>query len=139
MFSLVLLSVMLIDFDTVKAEPVLERRAQRALDFAGERLTEARKNYDSGDDAAFTRSLAQAAEGAEYCLSTLEEIGKHPSKNVRHYKPSEMRVRELLRRLVTLRNDASVELRPAVIDCEKRISTVHDTLLNGVMSKRPRT
>ena len=139
MFSLLLIGYLSLDFDAVKAEPVLEKRASRALDFAQEKLTEARKFYEAGEDASFTKALTQTAEGAEYCLSTLEEIGKHPSKNVRLYKPSEMRVRELLRRLVTLRNDASIELRPAVVDCEKRVSTVHETLLNGVMSKRPRS
>jgi hypothetical protein len=138
MFSLVLLAFA-IDFDAVKAEPVLEKRAQRALDFAQERLTAARKHYEAAEDAEFTSALSDTAEGVEYCLATLEEIGKHPSKNVRNYKPSEMRVRDLLRRLVTLRNDASIELRPAVADCEKRVSAVHDALLNGVMSKRPRT
>ena len=137
--SILLLSFLSSDLDAVKAEPVLEKRAQRSLDFASERLTEARKTYEAGDDAAFTHVLTQVAESVEYCLFTLEEIGKHPSRNVRQYKPSEMRVRELLRRLVTLRNDASMEMRPAVIDCEKRLAAVHDALLNGVMSRKPRS
>lgn len=139
MFSLVLLAALSIDFDAVKAEPILEKRAQRALDFSQERLTEARKYYESGDDAAFAIALKQTAAGAEYCLASLEAMGKHPSQNVRHYKPAEMRVRELLRRMTTLRNDASIEQRPAVVECERRLTAVHETLLDGVMSKRPRS
>jgi hypothetical protein len=139
MFSLVLLTFLSIDFAAVKAEPVLEKRAQRALDYAGEQITEARKHYDAGEDAAYTKALNQSAEGAEYALASLEEMGKHPSKNVRHYKPTEMRMRDLLRRLTTLRNDVSVELRPAVVDCERRVTAVHEKLLDGVMSKKPRS
>ena len=139
MISLVLLTILTIDWDSVKAEPVLEKRAQRALDFAQERLTEARKHYESGDDAAFGKAVNQTAEGAEYCLASLEAMGKHPSQNVRHYKPAEMRVRELLRRITTLRNDASIEQRPAVVECERRLTVVHETLLDGVMSRRPRS
>lgn len=138
MLSLLLFTLLSIDLDAVKAEPILEKRAQRALDCAQERLTEARKHYEAGADAAFAKALQQTAEAAEYSLTSLEEIGKHPSRNVRHYKPAEMRVRELLRRITTLRNDASIEQRPAVIECEKRLSAVHETLLDGVMSRKPR-
>lgn len=139
MFSLVLLTALVIDWDTVKSEPVLEKRAQRALDFAQERLTDARKHLETGDDPAFSKALKQAAEATEYTLASLEEMGKHPSRNVRHYKPTEIRVRELIRRLTTLRSDASIEQRPAVVQCEERVTAVHEKLLDGVMSRKPRS
>ncbi|MBY0502957.1 MAG: hypothetical protein K2X03_03540 [Bryobacteraceae bacterium] len=138
MFSLVLFSLFAIDLDAVKAEPVLEKRVVRALDCAQESLTEARKHYEAGEDAALKKSLAQVADASECALATLEEMGKHPSRNVRHYKPTEMRLREILRRLVTLRNDAGLEVRPLVEQCEKRVEAVHDKLLDGVMSRKPR-
>lgn len=139
MFSLVLLTALVIDLDSLKSEPILEKRAQRALDLAQERLTEARKHLETGDDSAFTKALKQAAEATEYSLASLEQMGKHPSRNVRHYKPAEIRLRELLRRITTLRNDTSIEQRPAVVQCEERISAVHEKLLDGVMSRKPRS
>ncbi len=139
MFSLLFIAALAIDFEAVKAEPVLEKRAQRALDFAQERLTEARKHYDAGGDPGFVRSVTLVADGAEYCLSSLEAMGKHPSRNTRHYKAAEMRLRELLRRLTTLRNDVNVDLRPQVVEAENRVSRVHEKLLDGVMSRKPRS
>ncbi len=139
MFSLLLLAALTIDLDSLKSEPILEKRAQRALDLAQERLTEARKHLETGDDPAFVNALKQAAEATEYSLASLEQMGKHPSRNVRHYKPTEIRVRELLRRVTTLRNDTSIEQRPAVVQCEERVTAVHEKLLDGVMSRKPRT
>ena len=139
MFSLVLLASFAIDLPAVKAEPVPEKRAQRSLDFAQEKLTEARKQYEANDDAALAFTLKQTSEGVELALLSLQAMGKHPSQNVRHYKPAEMRVRELLRRLTTLRNDASIDQRPAVVECERRLTAVHEQLLDGVMSKKPRS
>lgn len=139
MFSLVLLTALAIDLDSVKSEPLPEKRAQRALDCAQERITDARKHYESGNDAALAKALQQAAEAAEYSVAALEEMGKHPSRNVRHYKPAELRVREILRRIETLRNDVSVDQRAPVVECEKRLAAVHDKLLDGVMSRKPRS
>jgi len=139
MFSLLFIAALGIDFEAVKAEPVLEKRAQRALDFAQERLTQARKHYEAAEDSDFARSLNLATEGAEFCLTSLEAMGKHPSRNTRHYKAAELRLRELLRRLTTLRNDVSVDLRPQVVEAENRVSLVHEKLLDGVMSRKPRS
>ncbi len=139
MFSLLLLTALVIDFDTVKAEPALDKRAQRALDFAQERLTEARKHHDAADFASFATHLAQTAQGVEYCLTSLEEMGKHPSRNTRHYKAAELRVRDILRRMTTLRNDVGLDLRPQVEESERRVNAVHEKLLDGVMSRKPRT
>ena len=139
MFSLALLTILAIDLATVKAEPALDKRAQRAIDFAQERLTEARKLYDAGDPKAFAQALSDTAVGAELCLASLEQMGKHPSQNVRHYKPAEMRMREVLRRLTTLRNDTGMDDRAPVVECERRVTAVHEKLLDGVMSRRPRS
>jgi len=138
MFSLLLVTLLSVDLNAIKSEPLLEKRVQRALDCAQEGITEARKHYESGDDAALKKALAQTAEATEYALTSLEEMGKHPSRNVRHYKPAEMRVRELLRRITTLRNDASIDQRPSVVECESRLNAVHEKLLEGVMSRKPR-
>jgi len=138
MFSLLLVTFLSTDLSAVKSEPVLEKRVHRALDCAQENLTEARKHYESGDDGALKKALEQTAEATEYALTTLEDMGKHPSRNVRNYKPAELRVRELLRRITTLRNDASIDQRPSVVECESRLNAVHEKLLEGVMSRKPR-
>ena len=125
------------DLAAVKAEPLLEKRAQKAIDFAGVRLTEARAANDKGEFKVLGSAVDEVTAGAELCLETLEAMGKHPSKNVKNYKLSEKRMRELLRRVETLRADVSLEDRPLVEKAEKRINSIHEKLLEGALSKKP--
>jgi len=137
--TLLLLSTTLWDqgFDAVKAEPVLEKRAQRAIDWAGTRLTEIRAAYDKGDYKQLKPAMGEVAEAAEFCLATLEAMGKHPAKNVKNYKLSEKRMRELLRRVTTFRADVGFDDRASVEPAEARINAVHEKLLAGALSRKP--
>lgn len=125
------------DLAAVKAEPLLERRAQRALDFAGDRLSEARTAYEKGEYKALPGFVGEITASAELCIQSLEEMGKHPAKNVKNYKLAEKRMRELLRRVTTFRNDVSFADRPVVEKAERRIAEIHEKLLEGALSRKP--
>jgi hypothetical protein len=125
------------DLASVKAEPLLDKRAQLALDLAGMRLTEARAAYEKGEFKTLPALMDEVTASAELCLLSLEAMGKHPAKNVKNYKPSEKRMRELLRRVATFRGDVSFEDRPAVEKAERRITEIHEKLLEGALSRKP--
>jgi hypothetical protein len=125
------------DLASVKSEPSLDRRAQLALDFAGTRLTEARAAYEKGEYKALPGFVEQITTGAELCIQSLEEMGKHPARNVKNYKLAEKRMRELLRRVATFRGDVSFEDRPLVEKAEQRIGEIHEKLLAGALSRKP--
>ena len=133
--TLMMMATLTQDLAGVKAEPLLEKRAQKAIDFAGTRLTEARAAYDKGEYQQLGRAVEEVT--AELCLESLEAMGKHPSRNVKNYKLSEKRLRELLRRVATLRADVSFEDRLLVEKAEKRINAIHEKLLEGALSKKP--
>jgi hypothetical protein len=125
------------DLASVKAEPALDKRAQLALDFAGTRLTEARAAYEKGEFKALPGFVDEIKTSAELCIQSLEEMGKHPAKNVKNYKLAEKRMRELLRRVATFRGDVSFEDRPVVEAAERRIGEIHEKLLAGALSRKP--
>jgi exopolyphosphatase/pppGpp-phosphohydrolase len=125
------------DLAGVKAEPLLDKRAQKAIDLAGVRLTDARAAYEKGEYKGLAATVGEVTAAAELCLESLEAMGKHPSKNVKNYKLSEKRLRELLRRVSTFRNDVSFEDRPTLERAEKRITEIHEKLLEGALSKKP--
>jgi hypothetical protein len=136
-FCLLLAANLTEDLASVKAEPVLDKRAQRALDFAGVRLTEARTAYEKGEYKLLAGYAGEVTVGAELCIQSLEEMGKHPAKNVKNYKLAEKRMRELLRRVSAFRNDVGFEDRPALEEAERRISEIHEKLLEGALSRKP--
>lgn len=125
------------DLAGVKSEPALDKRAQLALDFAGSRLTEARAAYDKGEYKTLPSFVDEITHGAELCIQSLEDMGKHPAKNVKNYKLAEKRMRELLRRVATFRSDVSFEDRPLVEKAERRIGEIHEKLLAGALSRKP--
>lgn len=123
--------------EAVKAEPLLDKRAAKAVDAAGQALTEARKFYEQGEIEKFEASLGQVSQAMELSLATLEAMGKHPSRNTRNYKLVEMKTRDLLRRITTFRQDAGFEDRPKVEKVEKRVTEIHEKVVEGVMSRKP--
>jgi len=119
-----------IDMAAVKAEPDSIKRGFLALDYAFERLAEARKRTD--EEAAFRAAVDEVAAGAEFAV----EAFKSGRRKTGDFKKAEVRARDLLRRLDTLRQDAPLDDRPAVEAVEKRVRAVQEELLSMVLGRR---
>lgn len=126
-----------VDIASVKAEPDLEKRSDLALSNADHAIDEARQAYSSGDDKAEQAALGEVRESVDVSLDALEHSGKSPRKN-RHYKNAELKLRALIRRLSGFRDEVSFDSRQRVEAVIKRLSDVHDQLLDEIMSKRKR-
>lgn len=83
------------------------------------------------------QELDKAAGEVEKVLQILEETGKPPYKNAKHYKKAELKTREILRRIDTLLRDAGVDERESLQSAHERVQKVHEKLLEGVMMKKP--
>ncbi len=83
------------------------------------------------------QELDKAAGEVEKVLRILEETGKPPYKNAKHYKKAELKTREILRRIDTLLRDAGVDERETLQSAHDRVQQVHEKLLEGVMMKKP--
>ncbi|MBM3724249.1 MAG: hypothetical protein FJW40_02325 [Acidobacteria bacterium] len=125
------------DLASIRTEPLLEKRFERALDNSGRSVDEARRVYDQGDDKGFEAAIEEVQGSVKLAVQTLKDMGKHPSRNVRNYKRAELKVRELLRRIESFRLDVSIDHRDPVDKLRASLHTTHEELLEAVMSRKP--
>jgi hypothetical protein len=125
-----------LDLDAVRAEPRADKRYEKALDFASEQITEARKQYQDGKFEQFRNCVGDVIVAVKLCDQTLRGTGKNPSKSPKHFKRAEMRMREILRRLTGLEQDVSVEDRNVVTKAKSSVQEIHDNLLFDIMGRR---
>ena len=123
------------DVAGVKAEPDPERRSELALTNADKAIDAARQAYNGGDKDAEQVALTEVRESVDVSIESLESTHKAPRNN-KYYKRAELRVGALLRRLHSLRDEMAFDGRQTVEAVIKRLSDVHDELINAVMSKK---
>jgi hypothetical protein len=123
------------DIGAVKSEPDLEKRSELALANADHAIDEARQAYSSGNDQAQLAALNEVKESVEASYDALERTNKSPRRS-KYYKNAELKVRALMRRLTSFREEVSFETRQSVDAVLKKLSDVHDQLINDVMSKK---
>src|ERR1700733_13081438 len=130
-----LLLTLAFDLTTVKSEPNLERRSELALDHANLTLDAARDDYNAGDLGKTQTELEEMCDSVDLAYESLSDTGKDPRRDPKFFKRAELRTRELLRRLESLAPSMSAVDRGTLEKIRSRVSTVHDNLLNGIMTK----
>ena len=123
------------DISAVKSEPDLEKRSELALASADHAIDEARQAYNSGNDQAQQAALNEVKEFVEASYDALERTNKNPRRS-KYYKNAELKVRALMRRLTSFREEVGFETRQSVDAVLKKLTDVHDQLINDVMSKK---
>ncbi len=119
----------------MKAEPNLEKRSDLALLNADRAIDDARTDYQAGNVKKSEADLNQVRDLVDLSLESLEGTGKQP-RNSKYFKRAEIRIRELLRRLASFRDEMSVDDRKPLDDAAARLQEVHDRLLLEIMSKK---
>ncbi len=112
------------------SEPDLVKRSQRALVMADSFFEDARQAYTSNEIKKGDTRLEEMTKALNVCVAALNAVHKS-----RLFKPAEMRVMTLSRRLHTLVGDLSVDDRGWAEYTERQVEAVHEKLLLGVMKK----
>ena len=136
MTHLILVLTLAFDLTAIQSEPNLEKRSERALDYANMVLDAARDDYNSGNYDKSQNELQEVCDSVDLAYQSLSDTGKDPRKDPKFFKRAELRTRELLRRLEGVGQGMSQVDRGTLDKVRERISEVHDNLLNGIMSKR---
>lgn len=123
------------DIAAVKSEPDLEKRSELALANADHAIDEAKDAYNNANEKAEQAALIEVQQSVEASYEALEHTNKAPRRS-KYYKNAELKVRALLRRLASFREEVSFETRQSVDSVIKKLSEVHDQLINDVMSKK---
>lgn len=132
----ILLLTLAFDLTAIKSEPNLEKRSERALDYANTALDAARDDYAAGDYDKTQSELEEMCASVDLAYESLSDTGKDPRKDPKFFKRAELRTRELLRRLEGLAPGMSAVDRGTLEKVRARVSDVHDNLLKGIMSKK---
>jgi hypothetical protein len=123
------------DIAALKSEPDLEKRSELALAEADQEVDGARKAYSSGDEKATAAALDEVAMAVDVSYDALAHAHTAP-RNSKYYKRAELKVRALIRRLTSFRDEVGVDARPPVENAIKKLSEVNDQLIADIMSKK---
>ena len=135
MTALLVILLAFADIAAVKAEPDLDRRSELALANADHSIDIARKAYSDSDDKAVEAALSEVADSVDVSYDALGRTHQAPRKS-KYYKSAELKVRALIRRLTSFRDEVGFETRQQVDAAIKKLSDVHDALITEIMSKR---
>ena len=123
------------DLAAVKSEPDPNRRSELALISADEEIDHARQAYQDGNEATEAADIQEVAELVSLCYDSLEQSHGAPRKS-KYYKRAELKVSALMRRLSGFRDEVSFDFRPRVETVLKKLSDIHDQLLDDIMSRK---
>ncbi len=121
------------DLKAVRAEPRLEKRADKALKNAHAMLNVARDAYRKGDSNRVRAALDEVAESVQLAYQSLKDTGKNPRKRAKPFKRAEISTRKLLRRLESLRDEMSYLDRDQIDSVISVVRKVNEDLLHDVM------
>ncbi len=117
--------------DQIREESNPGKRAEKAIQYSDERLTEARELFRSSNEQEFHKKIEEVAQAAELALSSLEE-----KRDIGRTKKVEKKCRAILRRIETFKLDLPVEQRSSVEKLEERIHHVQDELVNIALRRK---
>ncbi|MEP7355184.1 MAG: hypothetical protein ABI824_18290 [Acidobacteriota bacterium] len=123
-----------LDLSAVRQEPNLEKRSDLALEVANSEIGVARDAYQQGRLEPSQSALVQVKEAVALSKTSLVATGKDPRKNSKYFKRAELATREILRRLLGLRDSMDGVDRSMIDPVISEITIVHDDLLHGVMT-----
>ena len=123
------------EFEAVSAEPNLEKRARRALEFSLTSVDHVLETYQSGNPQAVEDILAKMLEAVELAYASLVATGKAARRRPKHFKRAEIQTRRLLNRLDNLSHNLHFDERAALDPIRRRVSAINSQLLEAIMSK----
>jgi hypothetical protein len=121
------------DLASIKLEPNLDRRSERALDNASSAMDAARDA--ASDEAKLKPALEELRGSVDLCYQSMVESGKG-HRNLRLIKKAELKTREIMRRLEGLAQAVDSEDRALVETVRERVAKVHDDLIQEIMKKK---
>ncbi|MDQ6758232.1 MAG: hypothetical protein M3Z32_00020 [Acidobacteriota bacterium] len=131
------LAIFMLAFDIsgAKAQPDLEKRSELALANADSQVDAARQAYRAGELSKMEAALDELRDSANLSLVSLEQANKK-ARNNKYYKRAELKIRALLRRLSSLRDEVGLDDRKPIEAVLQRLQEVHEQVLVSIMSKR---
>ncbi|MFN7922139.1 MAG: hypothetical protein U0Q16_18700 [Bryobacteraceae bacterium] len=124
------------DLDSVRNEPDLEKRSEKALANAESALDRARGAYQKSDDKEFKGALDELNQSLDLCKGSLDESGKNARKRPKYFKKAEIGIRHLVRRLDNFKVEMSPDDRAPLEGLIDKAHKVQEEILQAIMGKK---
>jgi hypothetical protein len=124
------------DLAAIREERDPTRRYVLALEHAAAHVAEARTAFQEGKPEAASLAIEQVIAGVRLCDETLRATGKNPSKNPRHFKRAELKMRDIDKRLKTIEEEVGFEERAPIKKVRAEIAKMHEEMLLDIMGRR---
>ena len=122
--------------DLVRAEPNLEKRAEKALKASETSFAVARKAAQEARLEDETKALGEVRAAIELAMQSLKASGKDPRRSPKYFKKAEITIRKLMRQLGDLEFSKGVDERKPITDLIAYLRGEHDEILVGIMTKK---
>jgi hypothetical protein len=126
------------DLQSVKDEPNLEKRSDRALENMKLALESAREAAKKNDEPSLKVAVQEVVDSAELSYQSLQDSGKAARANPKHFKRAELATSDVLRRMEGLEHQINFELRSMIESAKKRITEINDKLVFEIMTRNKR-
>ncbi len=121
------------DMASVKAEPNLEKRSELALVYAGEIVSEMRKELHASSTGRIREQLRDFEAAVDLSVDSLMATGKNARNRPKYFKRAEQKMRDLNRRIETLQRDMSIDDRPVLEGVTGHVNQKIDVLVNATL------
>lgn len=135
MYALLILCLAF-DLTSIRLEPNLERRSERAIDNASSAMDLARDASSAGEADKAKSALEELRDSVDLAYQSLVDSGKSARRSPKFFKRAELKTRELMRRLDGLAQAVDSEERVFVESVRDKVSKVHDDLIKDIMQKK---
>lgn len=135
MYALLILCLAF-DLTSIRLEPNLERRSERAIDNASSAMDLARDAAGAGEADKAKSALEELRDSVDLAYQSLVDSGKSARRSPKFFKRAELKTRELMRRLDGLAQAVDSEERIFVESVRDKVSKVHDDLIKDIMQKK---
>ena len=125
-----------IDVESLKQEPNLERRSERAMENAQSAFERARDAFQAAKGAEAKAAVEEVIASVDVANESLDQSGKEARRSPKYFKKAEMAARQLLRRIEALKTSVDFDDQPLVERLREHVSAFHDELIGHIMGKK---
>ena len=124
------------DLQAIRAQPDPVKRSQLALAHGDTTAKQTAKACQANEYDECMKLLREVQDAAMLAKEALDQTGIDASRNPRHHKNAEVRVRQILKTVEAARPYIHPEDQAAYEAVVKHLSGLNDELLQAVMSRR---
>lgn len=122
--------------DAVKAESNLEKRSEKALEYAADVLTLVRTDIETKPWATVEAQIQEFRAAIDLSYESLKSSGKQARRSPKYFKKADVALRTLGRRLRGIQEVTNLDDRPKLDEVIAHVDRLQDELVAMTMGEK---